>query len=113
MGQMLSGMWGEPEHENPAPPVEASPARTPDTTRKPDPLIRRPIPEGSMVYMQKQDPSVKSIGYRTVWVSTRMWSGPRSDRIEIKGMDRVFPSDSSNNYLYSPYRWVHQAVLLS
>lgn len=59
--------------------------------------------EGSRVNVYKQDPTVKTIGHRQLWVLERVRPGPSTRLVTTKGMQSDYgPTDTSNNYLYNP-----------
>jgi hypothetical protein len=56
---------------------------------------------GSKVKIWKQDPSVKSIGIRTSYIPTEVFSGPSDKDIVVRGVPSVF-ANSDNDFLFDP-----------
>jgi len=57
--------------------------------------------QGSRMRIWKQDPSVKSIGIRTIFVPGKVEDGPKDSEIEIAGMNSV-TKDKNNDFLVDP-----------
>ncbi len=61
------------------------------------------VPRGSLVNVYKQDPTVKSIGYRQMWAAIDLKPGPATQDIVTAGINTiVMPSDGDNNFLFNP-----------
>jgi len=56
---------------------------------------------GSKVKIWKQDPSVKSIGIRSCYISSEVQNGPRDNDIVIQGMPHVV-GNSDNDFILYP-----------
>lgn len=56
---------------------------------------------GSRMRMWKQDPSVKEIGVRTVYVHTSVFPGPSDSQIAIRGLPPILP-DANGDFLFDP-----------
>jgi len=56
---------------------------------------------GSKVKIWKQDPSVKSIGIRSCYISTEVRNGPADDDIILQGMPHVV-GNADNDFIFYP-----------